>query len=79
MVRLTIDIEQKGMPILAKTIIATRLEVSVEHEGIQATDDEISVAEKIINKINPDCKHQIWNETKKTNEECLNEVMNLFK
>ena len=75
MVRITIDIEQKGNPILAKTITATRLEVSIEHEEIQATEDKINVAQKI----NPDCKHQIWNETKKTNEECLNEVMNLFK
>lgn len=46
MVRVTIDIEQKGMPIFAKTITATRLEVSVEHEGISATEDEINVAQK---------------------------------
>lgn len=79
MLRLTIDIEQKGRPILAKTITATRLEVSVEHEEISATEDEINVAQKILNKINPDCKNQIWNETKKSNEECLEEVKNLFK
>lgn len=79
MVRLTIDIEQKGSPILAKTIAATSLEVSVEHKEISATEAEIDVAQKILNKINHNCKRQIWNETKKTNEECLNEVMNLFK
>lgn len=79
MVRLTIDIEQKGNPIMAKTITATMLDISVEHEGIQATEDEINVVQKILDKINPICKGQIWNETKKTNEECLNEVMNLFK